>query len=351
MMQRRACGNSGLELPVLGIGCWAYGGSSGDYWGAQNQKDVTDVMHCAVDLGANYFDTAEGYNAGQSETALGAAMRDMPREKVLIGSKVSPPNCYPDTLVEHCDASLKRLGTDYIDLYMIHWPLHSHAMKYFTNDQSVINNPPAQLEAFETLVKLRDSGKIRYFGVSNFSRKRLQQFPSLEPVAVNQVAYNLMSRAAELEIMPYCQQQGIGIIGYSALMQGVLTGAYRSLDNIPPNRRRTRHFDAARTAVCRHGESGCEKQLMQALSAVRSIAEDCGIPMRDLAIRWTLAHPALTCTLAGCRNVQQLEQNISHVNEPLTVDVVAALNVATQPVMDALGNHFDYYESAENDRT
>lgn len=348
-MQERIFGNSGLELSVLGIGCWAYGG--GDYWGEQSQKDVNEVVHAAVNLGFNYFDTAEAYNGGRSEAALGIAMRDIRREKLVIGSKVNPSNCYEDTLIEHCEASLKCLGTDYLDLYMIHWPLHEQSMEYFTNDQEIIDNPPTPMEAYTALLKLKDEGKIRHIGVSNFSRKRLDDFPSLDPIDVNQVAYNLVSRAAEIETLPFCQEQGIGVIGYSSLMQGILTDAYPNLDDIPANRRRTRHFNSARTDICRHGEPGCEREFLAAMEAIREIASESGFSMRDLAIRWSVAHPAITCSLVGCRNVKQLKENAEVVSQPLSPDLVEALNLATQPVRDALGNHLDYYQSAENDRT
>ncbi len=340
-----------MELSVLGIGCWAFGGETSDYWGEQSQKDVNEVVHAAINLGVNYFDTAEGYNAGRSESALGVAMRNVYREKLVIGSKVSPSNCYEHTLIEHCEASLKRLGTDYLDIYMIHWPLHGQSIEYFTNDQEIIDNPPDTIDAYAALLRLKDEGKIRHIGVSNFSRKRLDDFPSLEPIDVNQLAYNLLSRAAEIETLPFCQEQGIGVIGYSSLMQGILTDAYPELDDIPPNRRRTRHFNSARTDVCRHGESGCEKEFLAAMAAIRQIATESGFSMRDLAIRWSFAHPAITCSLVGCRNVKQLKQNAEVLSQSLSPDLVEALNRATQPVRDVLGNHLDYYQSAENDRT
>src|SRR5688572_5203432 len=162
-MKKNLCENSGLALSELGTGCWSFGG--GHYWGEQNQKDVNNVVHASVDLGVNYFDTAEAYNEGRSESSLGEAITGISRDKILIGTKVSPSNCYKKTLMAHCIASLKRLRTDYIDLYMVHWPIHPHSIRHFTRDQGIIENPPVINEAIETLKILKRQGKIREFGV------------------------------------------------------------------------------------------------------------------------------------------------------------------------------------------
>ena len=139
-MELRRCGNSDLTLSTLGFGCWSFGG--GTYWGDCNQADADAVVRRAVELGINYFDAAEAYNAGRSEEALGKALRGIPRDKVIVGTKVSPSNCYAETLPQHCEASLRRLGLDYVDLYMIHWPIHPHSIRHFTSDEAVIRNPP-----------------------------------------------------------------------------------------------------------------------------------------------------------------------------------------------------------------
>ncbi len=167
-MEKRVCKNSGLELSVMGAGCWAFGG--GEYWGSQSQKDVNDVVHASADRGINYFDTAEAYNDGRSESSLGVAIKGIPRDRLIIGTKVSPSNCYKETLIKHCEASLKRLKTDYIDLYMVHWPLHAHSIRHFTNDIRIIEHPPEIVDVLEAFQILLQQGKIRYCGVSNFSR-------------------------------------------------------------------------------------------------------------------------------------------------------------------------------------
>ena len=164
-MELRKCGTAGLALPALGVGCWAFGG--GEYWGSQDQGDVDAVVHAAIDAGCNYFDSAEVYNNGASESSLGTALEGV-RHRAIVGTKVSPSNCYAATLREHCEQSLRRLRTNYIDLYMVHWPIHPHSIRHFTNDEKVIGNPPRVEEAFDTLNRLRQEGKIRHIGVSNF---------------------------------------------------------------------------------------------------------------------------------------------------------------------------------------
>lgn len=347
-MKNRLCKNSGLELSELGTGCWTFGG--GDYWGKQNQNDVNNVVHASVDLGINYFDTAEAYNEGRSELSLGEAIQGIPRDKIKIGTKISPSNCYRSTLIEHCHQSLKRLRTDYIDIYMIHWPIHPHSIRHFTDNELVIQNPPAIAEAIETLQYMKEQGKIRHIGVSNFSRNRLIDLP-LHEVAVNQVPYNLFCRSAEFEILAECVNKGIGVIGYMALLQGILADSYPTLADVPVWQRRTRHFSANGTKECRHGEEGAEEETNEALQGLRRVCRETGMTMPQLAIRWILQNSAITCTLVGSRNVTQLQANVNAVCQPLSSDIKYELDRITLPIMEKLGNHLDYYESAENDRT
>ncbi len=345
-MQKRKSGK--MELSILGAGCWAFGG--GDYWGDQNQKDVTDVVHASVDMGINYFDTAEAYNEGRSESSLGEAVKGISRDKIIIGTKVSTSNCYKNKLIEHCEASLKRLQTDYIDIYMIHWPIHPHSIMHFSNDKNVVDNPPTITEAIEALRILKQHGKIRDFGISNFSRNRLDDLP-INEIAVNELPYNLLCRAIEYDTLPYCKENEVGVIGYMALLQGILADIFPTLDDVPIWQRRTRHFNSKSTKECRHGENGVEAETNEALRGIRKICKETGLTMPEIAVKWILANPAITCTLVGSRNIQELEANVKAIQEPLTKDVKTELDRLTLPVMSKLCNHFDYYESAVNDRT
>jgi aryl-alcohol dehydrogenase-like predicted oxidoreductase len=347
-MEKRLCRNSGLELSVLGAGCWAFGG--GEYWGAQNQNDVNKVVHASVDLGINYFDTAEAYNDGRSESSLGEAIQGIPRDKFIVGTKVSTSNCYKEILIAHCEASLKRLRTDYIDLYMVHWPIHPFSIRHFTDDVRIIENPPSTNEAFEALQLLKMQGKIKNFGVSNFSSNRLKDL-SLKEIAVNELPYNLLCRAAEYDVLAECERNWIGVIGYMALLQGILADIYPSFSDIPAWQRRTRHFNCHSTKECRHGEVGAEKETDLALKNIRRICEETGFPMAEIAVKWVLENPAITCTLVGSRNVEELQVNVRSVDARLGKEIKEELDRATLPIREMLGNHFDYYESADNDRT
>ena len=338
-----------LSLSSLGTGCWSFGG--GDYWGAQDQKDVNDVVHASFSFGINYFDTAEVYNEGRSEISLGEAIKGLPRDRLVIGSKISPSNVYAGKLEKHCEASLKRLQTDYLDIYMIHWPIHPHSIRHFTKDEQIINNPPSIAEAFDSLLKLQNAGKIRYIGLSNYSYKRLAgDIPADVRIAVNQIPYNLLCRAVEYDTLPYCIEKGIGTIGYMTLLQGILTGKYASLGDVPDWQRRTRHFDCKGTPLCRHGESGFEKETAGALSAIKAVSEKYGIQMSVLALNWVIAS-GITCALAGARNARQLEENVRSVETHIDSQIFEELNKATDELKEKMGNHFDYYESKENDRT
>ena len=347
-MERRTCKNAEIELSVIGTGCWAFGG--GEYWGTQDQKDVKDVVHASVDLGINYFDTAEIYNDGRSESSLGDAIKGIQRDKFLIGSKVSPSNCYREVLIEHLEKSLRRLQTDYLDIYMIHWPVHPHSIRHFTNDPDIINNPPQIEGAIDALTSLKQQGKIRHFGVSNFSRSRLIKLPCKD-IAINELPYNLLCRAVEYDILSYCEQNGIGVIAYMALMQGILADIYPTFEDIPVWQKRTRHFNFNSSTECRHGEDGAEEKTSKALEGIRRICKDAGESMAEIALKWVLSNKAITCTVVGSRNLKELKANINAIQKPLSSEIKSALDEITLPVMSKLGNHFDYYESAENDRT
>jgi len=346
-MDYRKSGRSDLELSLMGVGCWSFGG--GDYWGEQDQRDVDAVVNRALDLGCTYFDTAEAYNAGGSEASLGIAIKSR-RDEAIIGSKVSPCNTQPATLRQHCEASLKRLQTDRIDLYMIHWPIHPHSIRHFCDDEAIINNPPSVQDAFATMMQLQSEGKLRHIGVSNFGVTQLAEaLDTGATIAINELPYNLLCRAIELEILPFCREKGIGILSYIPLMQGLLAGKYATPDDVPPKRARTRHFRGTRPGS-RHEGPGAEDETFAAIDRIRQIAGQHDISMSDLAIAWCAAEPAVTSVLAGARNVHQLEQNVRAVSLKLDPPVVVELNAATAELMRILGPSPDYYESEANCR-
>jgi myo-inositol catabolism protein IolS len=345
-MMTRSCGRSGLRLPILGIGCWSFGG--GDYWGEQDQTDVDSIVAAALDMGCNYFDTAEVYNDGRSEIALGAALKGC-RTKAIIGSKVSPDNTHPAALRSHCEASLRRLNTDYIDLYMVHWPINPVSLKHYTNKEVSTDSLPDTRAAFETLAALKQEGKIRHVGVSNFGPRQIAEINDYEIVA-NELCYNLLCRGLEYEIMPVCSTSGIGIIGYMPLMQGILTGKYPSLKEIPWQRARSRHFSGRREGS-RHGEEGFEALLEETLESLRGMSVQSGIPPARLALAWSMTNPSITCTVNGVRSVTQLEDNMEAASEELSEELLNALVEATNGLKEAMGPYADIYEGKEKSRT
>ncbi len=346
-MERRQCGKYTLDLPVLGMGCWSFGG--GKYWGAQNQNDVNEVVRYAVDHGCDFFDTAEAYNDGASETSLGIAIQGLPREKVIIGTKLSPSNTHPDQVVRHCEASLRRLKTDYIDLYLVHWPITAKSIAHFTTGPIQMPSVP---EAFGALERLQRAGKIRHIGVSNFGVARISEVLSTGvEIIMNELPYSLLTRAIEIEILPFCREHGIGVLGYMSLMQGVLSETYPTFDDLPEWRRRTRHFDSRRTPQCRHGLPGAELETREALANIRALAKKWGMTTPELALKWAFACKAVTSSLCGSRDINQLKLNIKATQEPLEEEMVKELNRVTQPLSDKLGPSFDYYENPVNDRT
>jgi len=346
-METRTCGRSGLTLPVLGLGTWAFGG--GSYWGAQDQGDVDDVVAQALEAGMNYFDTAEMYNAGASEQSLGRALKGR-RGQAIVGSKVSPSNTAPAVLRRHCEASLQRLGTDYLDLYMVHWPINANALRHYTEDPDLLARPPSTPEAFLTLAALQKEGKIRHIGVSNFGERQLREVLELGvTIAVNELPYNLLMRAIETSLAPFCRDHGIGIIGYMALMQGVLAGSFASFDELSEMRTRTRHFSATRPNS-RHGEAGIEPEVWRAVVTLRAVAREEGLRLADLAIAWTLANADITCVLAGCRNRAQLAGNAQAANLRLSPVTLRRLTAATDEVRRLLGDSADYFQGRDDSR-
>lgn len=348
-MQYGCLGKSGIPLSPLGIGCWSYGG--GSYWGAQSQQDVERVVRNALDKGANFFDTARMYNDGKSEESLGMALRGV-REKAVICSKVSPANAYFGTLKKECERSLTALQTDYLDLYMLHWPISPYGLKHFTADENILNNPPTIEEALDALSSLKKEGKIRAIGLSNFGVRQMEQALAIcSDISANEMPYNIFSRAIEAEILPFCTEHGIAVITSMSLQQGLLTGAFTDASQVPPHQAHSRHFSQQRGGEnSRHGEPGAEAEIFSALPKLRSLADECGCSLAQLSIAWILARPGIQSALAGCRTLIELDSNLAACEIHLPAHVVQEIDRISQPVLDQLGNNPDYYENTKNSR-
>jgi len=331
-VEKRELGHSGLEVSVLGLGCWPLGGGPG--WGDQDESVSIATIHAALDHGINFLDTAEGYNSGRSEEVVGKAMVDR-RDKALITTKVSPSNAEPATLRAHCEASLKRLQTDYIDLYQVHWPITDYSIE----------------DAFATLRDLQDEGKIRAIGVSNHGVEQLGEVLATgTSIASNQMCYSLLTRAIENGVMPLCQESNISIIAYMALMQGLLAGIYKSPDEVPPFRTRTRHFSGKRPGS-RHGEEGAEVETFVALAGIRRIAKDLGLPMAQVALAWVASRPGVGCVLVGSRKPEQLARNIAAASIELPPEALKELDAVTNTLRIKLGTNPDVFQGAGDGRT
>lgn len=324
-MNYRRLGRTEVQVSVVGLGCWALIG--GDTWGHQDREDSRRTIEAALDAGINFFDTAENYGAGESEELLGNVLAAR-RDEVVIATKVSRRHLAFDEMRAACENSLRRLKTDHIDLYQVHWP-----------------NPDVPLaDTLAALEALKETGKVRAVGVSNFGASYLAEAVQAGRVESNQVAYSLLFRAIEHEVQPMCAEHGISILPYSPLAQGLLTGKFRTIDDVPEERARTRLFSRDRPNA-RHDEPGCEPALFAALDRIRQICEELGRPMNQVALGWLLAQDAVTSVIAGARRPDQAAENARAADVQLPAHVIEDLYLATAPVKAALGTNIDPWQT------
>jgi aryl-alcohol dehydrogenase-like predicted oxidoreductase len=328
-VQYRKLGSSNLEVSIISFGAWQIGDSQ--YWGVEEQADAEATVAAALDAGINLFDTAEMYGSGESERVLGRALGSK-RDSVTIASKVWPDKCSPALLRKTCEESLRRLNTDAIDLYQIHWPPRDVPFA----------------DVYATLAALRDEGKIRMIGVSNFGATDLAEWMSVGECVSDQLGYNILFRAIEHEIVPACQHYGVGILAYLPLMQGLLAGRWDKAGDMPVPRRRSRHFAGTREGT-RHGEPGCEDLTFEAVSRIRNVANRLEQPMANVSLAWLMAQPGVTSVIVGARRADQLRRNLEAVNLLLSEETLKELDSISQPLKDYFGLNADLWLS-ENDR-
>ncbi len=329
-MQLRQLGNSSLMVSSIGVGFWGIVG--GDYWGPQDEADTLDAVHCALDLGINLFDTAEGYGSGYSEQMLGRALKGR-RAEAIIASKVSQKNLAPDAIRAACERSLKRLDTDVIDLYQVHWPNHDIPFA----------------DTMDTLLALQGEGKIRVIGVSNFGALDMPDMLQCGRYDANQLPYSLLWRAIEFDIQPQCAEANISILPYSPLNQALLTGRYRAADEMPFSRTRTRHFRGDRRDS-KHGTPGFEEETFAAVAAIREICADINQSMVHVALAWLLHKPAVTSVLAGARNREQIKSNFIAGSLALSAETMQRLDDATADLKAKLGRDPDMWGTGDASR-
>ena len=319
-------GKTNIKVSEFALGCWPFAG--GSVWGTQDKSDSISTVHAALDNGINFFDTAEGYNDDyHSESILGEALVNR-RNRSVIATKISPPNLLPQKIEEACNNSLKRLSTDYIDLYQIHWPNHDINMEDSINE----------------LNKLVDKGKIRSLGVCNFGVDDLNEILNLGVFSTDQLPYNLLWRPIEEEILPECKKNNIGIICYSPLAQGLLTGRYRNADKVPDGISRSRLFNKNRP-LSNHDDEGCENEVFKCINKIQEIAKTLGENSAKISLSWVRQQSNITSLLVGARNTKELEMNLSAFEYDLSTELIKELSDLTNNVKLYLGKNPDMWKS------
>ena len=324
-MKYRRLGRSDMNVSAVCLGCWAF---AGDFaWGRQDVQDSIAAVHASLEAGVNFFDTAEAYGDGSSERVLAKALGTR-RKDVFIASKVSETHLEPDRLRACCEASLRRLGSDYIDLYQLHFPSKTIPID----------------ETFAAMDDLRRQGKVRAVGVCNFGTSFLDILPAGPRVESNQVAFSLLWRAVEYGILPRCRKLGISILAYSPLFQGLLTGKFGRIEDVPEGRSRNRLFRPDRKHA-RHQETGCEAELFEAIDGIRRLCEGLGQPMGHVALAWLFAQEGLTSAIVGARNAEQARANAAATGLELSADVLAQLERITDSIKQYVGPNADMWQT------
>jgi aryl-alcohol dehydrogenase-like predicted oxidoreductase len=295
-MQTRKLGNSDLHITPVGYGAWAIGGSGWQFgWGSQDDNESIAAIHRALELGVNWIDTAAVYGLGHSEEIVGLALKSWRGPRPYVFTKCGLRGdakgdvqkvLTADSICGEVEDSLRRLSVDVIDLYQIHWPPDpdSHELE----------------EGWSTLADLKREGKVRWIGVSNFNVQQLQRARTIAPVSSLQPRYSLVHRKIEDEILPYCLSEGIGVIVYSPMASGLLTGAMtrERAARLPRDDWRRSHPDFTEPELSRN---------LALVDRLQEIARRRNRSTGEVAIAWTLHHPAVTGAIVGARNARQAE--------------------------------------------
>jgi len=295
-METRKLGNSDLQITPVGFGAWAIGGSGWDFaWGQQEDADSISAIQRALDLGVNWIDTAAVYGTGHSEEVVARALQGWSGTRPYVFTKcvlrwdaqrhITPVH-KAESVRQECEDSLRRLQTDVIDLYQMHWP--------------PADNGPGLEEVWRTMADLQKEGKVRWIGVSNFNVAQIQRAEALAPVTSDQPPYSMIRRAVEKEILPYCRQRGIGVISYAPMASGLLTGAMtrERAAGLPPDDFRSRNPEFREPRLSKN---------MQLVERLRRVGERHGRSPGEVAIAWVLHNPAITGAIVGARSAKQVE--------------------------------------------
>jgi|SRR5579871_4630784 len=318
-MKTRQLGQSDLNITRIGIGAWAIGGGKWEFgWGPQDDQQSISAIRAGLDLGVNWIDTAAAYGLGHSETIVGRAVQGLESRPYIFtkcslvwddAGKISH-NLQAASVRRECEASLKRLGIDAIDLYQIHWPAWKGA------EESA--SPGSIEEAVGALAKLKDQGKIRRIGVSNFNVQQMWRAQRIAPITSLQPQYSLVATDVATEILPYVLSQQIGVIVYSPMGSGLLTGAMTG-----------ERIAAMPEDDWRKGNPNFQEPLLsrnlRLVERLRSVGQRRGASPGEVAIAWTLTNPAVTGAIVGVRSAQQAQGVVGAANLDLTQDEIAEI--------------------------
>ena len=293
-MQKRQLGNSDLQITPVGCGAWAIGGSGWQFaWGSQSDNDSIAAIHRALELGVNWIDTAAVYGLGHSEEIVARALKGWGGAKPYVFTKCGlrwdakgevSKVLHADSIRREVEDSLRRLKMDVIDLYQIHWPPDPDS--------------PELEEGWSTMADLKREGKVRWIGVSNFNVKQIRRAKAIAPVTFVQPPYSLIHREAEEDVLPYCLREGVGVIVYSPMASGLLTGAMTRdrAAKLPKDDWRSSHPDFQEPRLSR---------TLELVEKLREIGNRHGRSPGEAAIAWTLRNPAVTGAIVGARNAPQ----------------------------------------------
>jgi len=305
----RRLGNSDLDLTPIGFGAWAVGGGNWQFgWGAQDDSDSVKAILAALDGGVNWIDTAAVYGLGHSEEVVGRALKQA-GEKPYVFTKSSMTWGEDRKIVQtmkkirqECEASLQRLGIGTIDLYQIHWPVPDEEIE----------------EGWHTMAELKREGKVRWIGVSNFSVSQMERARKIAPITSLQPPYSILNRSNEAEILPWCEKHGIGVINYSPMASGLLTGAMTKerVAAMPDDdfRKRAKNFQ----------EPHLSRNLALA-DLLTQIGARHGVNAGVVAVAWTLHNPAVTAAIVGGRSENQVEEILPAATFRLSEDEFAEI--------------------------
>jgi aryl-alcohol dehydrogenase-like predicted oxidoreductase len=311
-LQKRPFGNTDMQITPVGYGSWALGGGNWVYsWGPQDDRESIAAIHHALDLGINWIDTAAGYGLGHSEEVVGQALTGLAKRPYVF-TKCSLPwnergeihdSLKRDSLRRECEGSLRRLKIDAIDLYQIHWPRPDEEIE----------------EGWATLTELKREGKVRWIGASNFSVAQMRRAEAIAPISSLQPPYSLIRPEVEHEILPYCQEHNIGVIVYSPMYSGLLSGKMTAerIKNLPSDdwRQRDPEFQMPRL-----------EQNLKLVSTLAEIGKRHAVEPGVVAIAWTLRHPGVTGAIVGLRRPSQVDGILPSASLQLSPQEIEKLN-------------------------